>query len=319
MSVSELLSSGRAAANSLLERKRGGLDGRGGAGAAPSALSPPGRAPAMPWPGALDGRSRGAGVGGCGMRWPLVKGCGCRAGASVAGPGPVGNCREAGVMAGALDWPEPAASAYGAPWCDMARAARRWEGAEDRDAEDGDGAGDVEGGILAAAAAAAGWGWGFVGGGGWGWRSERAVMVKVSSRSKNRHGSSFSSRLSLSFSAAARPGNGTRGGRLVGFDMQRRRRDRMTMTGSRWKSDAAAGGTQDKMRWSWSCCWGRVATGPGAWSDLGWPRKAAGVQPHLVHVTWRGPTPLLCDPGRQKHHIDAAPEHRTWEELGPGL
>lgn len=106
------------------------------------------------------------------MRWPLVKGCGCLAGASA---GPAGNCRESAVMAGTLDCPEPEASAYWVPWCDMARAARRWDGAEDRDAEDGDGAGDVEGGILAAAAVGWGWGWG----GGWDWRSERAVMVEV--------------------------------------------------------------------------------------------------------------------------------------------
>lgn len=137
--------------------------------------------------------------------------------------------------------------------------------------------------------------------------------------------SSFSSRSRLSLSEAARPGNGTQGGRLVGVDMQRRRRDRMTMIGSRWKSDAAAGGTQDAQHWSWS--WGRVATGPGAWSDLGWPRKAAGtgpplilearapigcaVLPHHVHVTWKCPPPLLCDPIRQKHHINSASEHRT--------
>lgn len=197
MSVSELVSSGRAAANSLLDRKRGGLDGRGGARAAASAVSSSGRAPAMPWPGALEGRSWGAGVGGGGMRWPLVKGCGCLAGAPAGPAGrcreSAGSCRESAVMAGTLDC-APEASAYWTPWCDMARAARRWEGAEDRDAEDGDGAGDVEGGILAAAAV--GWGWGWAFGGGWDWRSERAVMVKVNSRSKNRHGSSFQPRVS---------------------------------------------------------------------------------------------------------------------------
>lgn len=110
--------------------------------------------------------------------------------------------------------------------------------------------------------------------------------------------SSFSSRSRLSLSEAARPGNGTQGGRLVGVDMQRRRRrrDRMTMIGSRWKSDAAAGGTQDALHSTGAGAGdGSLrGLGPGAWRLVGSGLAARGKQRALGRLRF-SPSILAFD------------------------
>jgi hypothetical protein len=231
------------------------------------------------------------------MRWPLVKGCGCLAGASV---GPAAGCRGPGAAgAAALDW-EPEASPYWTPWCDMARAARRWEGAEDRDGVD-DGAGDVEGGILAVV----GWGWP-----GWDWRSERAVMVNGI---KWEEPSWFQPPGYRQRRVLVMGREGEAEG-FVGFDMQRRRRDRMTMTWPRWESDAAAGGALE----------GRVSGRYGASSDLGWPRKAAGTRFSKLSRWRHGAAPLCARdikvpplPATCEQTSRRPSEHQAWLQTLP--